>query len=169
MNRTLRILAFGAVGLHATALLPAADLLAQTVAPPPNTTISFQSFVNETILPALMLVSAPFIAWIASRIASWLKLQNDAAVRAALNQAMVYGIDFAKSRLKDASLSVDVHNETVAAAVQYVLDHTPEAAAHFGLTKESLAEKITARLQASQGLEIQSSLGTFGAKLGLVT
>ena len=151
MNRTLRILAFGAVGLLAIALLPAADLFAQTAGQPASTTISFQSFVNDTIWPAITIVATPFVAWIATRIASWLKLQNDAAVRAALNQAMVYGLDFAKAKLKDAPLTLDVHNATVATAAQYVLDHTPEAAAHFGLTKESLVEKITARLQASEG------------------
>lgn len=160
MNRTLRILAFGAVALLASAQLLISDSLAQAVGPPAPTTISFQSFVNDTIWPAITIVAAPFVAWLATRIASWLKLQNDAAVRAALNQAMVYGIDFAKAKLKDAPLTVDMHNSTVATAVQYVLDHTPEAAAHFGLSKESLAEKITARLQAAEvpsGFVIQPS------------
>ena len=44
-----------------------------------TTTVSLQGFMTDAVWPAVQVLAVPLVAFLATRIASWLKLQNDAA------------------------------------------------------------------------------------------
>lgn len=71
-------------------------------------------------------------------------------VAARADQLIQKGIDYAINMVKDATkdkaLSVDVHNQVLAQALQYVLDHAPEWLTSWMGGPEQIAQKIVARL-----------------------
>lgn len=63
-----------------------------------------------------------------------------------LDQAVAYGV----GKLKNADwLKVDTHNEAVAGAVQYAIDHGGDLLKKFGIDQKALEEKIAAKLVAN--------------------
>ncbi|MHC2251055.1 hypothetical protein ACVILK_000747 [Bradyrhizobium embrapense] len=63
-----------------------------------------------------------------------------------LQKGIDYGINMVQGATKDKALTADVHNQVVAAALQYVLDHGSDWLAQFIGTPEQIAQKIIARL-----------------------
>ncbi|TGN89431.1 hypothetical protein EOW77_0003650 [Bradyrhizobium yuanmingense] len=63
-----------------------------------------------------------------------------------LNKAIDYAINMVKGATKDKELSLDVGNEVLAKALQYVLDHAPTWLQSWMGGPEQIAQKIIARL-----------------------
>lgn len=83
------------------------------------------------------------------------RLDLDDHTRAYLDAALRRAVTYAETRIDeaaDASLSaVDLHNVTLAHAVNYVIDRVPDALAHFGITPSSLADMVEARMMTVFG------------------
>jgi hypothetical protein len=63
-----------------------------------------------------------------------------------LQKAIDYGINMVQGAAKDRSLTVDVHNEVLAKALQFVIDNAPGWLQSWMGGPEKIAEKIVARL-----------------------
>lgn len=63
-----------------------------------------------------------------------------------LQKAIDYGINMVQGAAKDRSLTVDVHNEVLAKALQFVIDNAPGWLQTWMGGPEKIAEKIVARL-----------------------
>lgn len=63
-----------------------------------------------------------------------------------LNKAVDYAINMVKGATKDKELSLDVGNEVLAKALQYVLDHAPTWLQSWMGGQDQIAQKIIARL-----------------------
>ena len=63
-----------------------------------------------------------------------------------LGKAIDYAINMVKGASKDKELSIDVHNEVLAKALQYVLDNAPGWLQSWMGGPEQIANKIIARL-----------------------
>lgn len=90
--------------------------------------------------------------WLAARVASWLKLNEDSQVRgyleAALDNAVTYGRNVADARLKDG-LAINVHSTVVAEAANYAIARVPDALKRFGLDEAGVRSLILARLPSA--------------------
>jgi hypothetical protein len=64
-----------------------------------------------------------------------------------LGKAIDYGINMVKGATKDRELTIDVHNEVLAKALQYVLDNAPGWLQQWMGGPEQIAKKIIARLK----------------------
>lgn len=63
-----------------------------------------------------------------------------------LQKAIDYGINMVKGASKDKALSIDVHNEVLAKALQFVIDNAPGWLQTWMGGPEQIANKIVARL-----------------------
>ncbi len=86
---------------------------------------------------------------------TWLLRKLPAQVYAVLvsiraDQLIQKGIDYAinmvQGATRDKALSVDVHNQVLAQALQYVIDHSPEWLTSWMGGPDAIAQKIIARL-----------------------
>lgn len=78
-------------------------------------------------------------------------MQLDEQMRARLQDALFYAVDFARAKVSGAAsgpLAVDVKNELVAEAARYAVAAVPQALAYFGIDRARLVEMIEARLGA---------------------
>lgn len=98
------------------------------------------------ILIAIVLALGSWaLAWLGRK----LKLDADNEVRAYLERALASGVNYAANRARERGQdlsSLEVRNVTVRDAVAYVVAHTPDALAHFGVTPDALGELVRARL-----------------------
>jgi hypothetical protein len=94
------------------------------------------------------------IVWAAGLVVKKLKLENDSEIRFYLEQAIHAGLAWALRKAQVAVSEVKdprVESQIVADAANYIADRVPDALAHFGITPESLAEMIRARLPQHDG------------------
>ncbi|MCY1707743.1 inadl protein [Pannonibacter sp. SL95] len=78
-------------------------------------------------------------------------MQLDEQMRARLQDALFYAVDFARSkvgRVTAGPLTVDLRNEMVAEAARYAMAAVPQALTYFGIDRGRLVEMIEARLGA---------------------
>lgn len=83
------------------------------------------------------------------------KLELDEHTRDYLDRALQRAVDYAETKVGQsvgpAASEVDLHNATVAHAVNYVVDRVPDALAHFGITTEGLTAMVEARMMTVFG------------------
>jgi hypothetical protein len=137
-----------AIVLPFAVLVPAVPVFAQTTAAP-STTIDFSGFVLNIVLPSVASALGVLLLWVVQRFGGSIGQQNADVVRGYLNDAMQYALGFAHSKLGPGAISVDVKSPFIAEAVQFVLDHVPDAVKFFGLDQQSLAKLLAARLQVN--------------------
>ncbi|MGY3690183.1 hypothetical protein ACVIGA_000263 [Bradyrhizobium sp. USDA 3240] len=63
-----------------------------------------------------------------------------------ISKGIDYAINMVKDATKDKALTVDVHNQVLAQALQYVLDHSPDRLTSWMGGPDAIAQKIIARL-----------------------
>jgi hypothetical protein len=88
------------------------------------------------------------VGWLLVLLKSKFNLDIDASHRDALQTALTNGAGLALNKLGNSlqGKSIEVGNPAVASAVNLVLKSAPDALAHFGITPESVAQKIVAKL-----------------------
>lgn len=96
---------------------------------------------------ALLLALASFAA---ARLATWLKLSNDAAVRGYLQEAIERAADWAEARMVaalagQAPTAAD-WRRAVEDAAGYLAERVPDALTHFRVTPEGVRRLVEARL-----------------------
>ena len=83
-----------------------------------------------------------------------------------LGKAIDYAINMVKGASKDKELSIDVHNEVLAKALQYVLDNAPGWLQSWMGGPEQIANKIIARLNIATDalpLDVQAAVASTSA------
>lgn len=146
--RTLRLnlVALAGVLTFAIGTLIATAAAAQSV--------TFQPIV-EPLTNALVVVAGAFITFISTQISLWLgkKLKLDSlkveeTIRGYLNEAAHRGIQWAVTKLQTSNVlsSVEVKNQVLALATQYLIDRVPDALKRFNLDTESLKQYLEARV-----------------------
>ena len=113
-----------------------------------ETTISLVPILDIAIQlfgAALMAVGS----WAVTMLSKKLKLSNDSEVRAylqdALQRAVSFGVERAREQAKDIG-TVEVRNEVVADAANYVISKTPDALKKLGISEDSIQDLVRARL-----------------------
>ncbi len=90
--------------------------------------------------------------WAVTMVSQKLKLSNDSEVRTylqeALQRAVNFGIEKARTQAKDIK-TVEVRNEVVADAANYVISKTPDALKKLGISEDSVRDLVRARLPGS--------------------
>lgn len=153
---------FGAAILAACHPALAADTLSAAAFAAPGTTVSLTDILTALavagagiLLAILRSVGATAVVWLQTHT----RIRIDEANRVLLDDLCRRGIDYALATLeadiKGADLQVDGHDLAISKAAQYVLDHAPEAVAHFGLDQGAIARMVTARLGAAALAETQ--------------
>ncbi len=88
-------------------------------------------------------------SWAIARLSTKLKLSSDSEVRKYLQEALERGVSFAvgvaSEKSKDLS-EVEVRNEMVRDAANYVITKTPDALKSLGVTDEAVQDLVRARL-----------------------
>ena len=133
MNRFLLI-------LGALLALPVAAMAQDTV-------ISNAPFVDlfMPFLQAIALAMAPIVAGYIIRI---LGIKADDSKRAAFQTSLANaaGLLLAKAGSAARTATLDVRNANMAEAIRYVQNSAPDAIAKWGITPESIAQKIVAKI-----------------------
>ncbi|SMH62856.1 hypothetical protein [Azospirillum agricola] len=113
------------------------------------------STVVTVIGAAALWLGRAVISVLVSHIQQRTRLDLDEHVRDYLDRALLQAVAYAETRIDeaaDASLSaVDLHNRTLALAVNYALDRVPDALAHFGITAAALTTMVEARMARTFG------------------
>ncbi|MGG9998669.1 hypothetical protein ACQU0X_01090 [Pseudovibrio ascidiaceicola] len=76
-------------------------------------------------------------------------LQFDDQMKARVDDAIMHGVEYAKTKVKLMTPKEIVYNPRSAAvgiAADYVIESVPSALAYFGVTQDALLDKIEARL-----------------------
>jgi hypothetical protein len=110
--------------------------------------------VQPYLLAVVSVVATAIVGWLAELLRRKFNLDIEASHREALQTALANGAGLliAKAGAALAGRTLDVKSAALAEAVNYVLQAAPDAVRYFGITPESVAEKIRARLpQVSTG------------------
>ncbi len=87
--------------------------------------------------------------WAVTMLSQKLKLSSDSEVRAylqdTLQRAVSFGVEKARTQAKDIG-TVEVRNEVVADAANYVIGKTPDALKRLGISEDSIQDLVRARL-----------------------
>ncbi len=145
-----------AVAPETAVTAPAADNSAGSVTitaeGPTSTVVDFAPVVKsvDSLLYVLVAALAAMLYGLLSKIPFFNKLvtreQYQKLVDPLLDQAVAFGV----GKLENADwLKVDTKNAAIAHAVQYVLDHGGDLLKKFGITEQSLREKLEAKLVAN--------------------
>lgn len=142
---TFRLSFFPAIALGlAMACMFAAPASAATIDFSPLTSLA-NDFV-QSLVSLLASVIVGGAAWAAKR---WFGLQVDAKQRESLHGAIERGIsgalDVALKKL-DGKTILEIDNEVIAQAANYVVKLSPDAVKYFKLTPDKLADLIAAKL-----------------------
>lgn len=140
--RMMMTLALGA-GLLLLALSPAAA----------STVVDLSPMAAPVIEIGLTLLAGGLL-WLLRRAIAVFEdradMQLDEQMRARLQDALFYAVDFARAKVAGAAgpLTVDLRNELVAEAARYAMAAVPGALTYFGIDRARLVEMIEARLGA---------------------
>jgi hypothetical protein len=115
---------------------------------------SLYNVLQPYLLAVVSVIATAIVGWLAELLRRKFNLDIDASHREALQTALTNGagllIGIAGSAV--AGKKLDLKSAALAEAVNYVLQAVPDAIRHFGITPESVAEKLQAKLpQVSQG------------------
>ena len=133
------------------AALCAALFLAAPAAYAGDTTVSIGDLwtgVVPYITAAIGAVITFLTGWVLMLIKTKLGLSIDDSMRASLQTAATNAAGLVLGKLGNnlQGVKVDLRNEFIADAVNYVIKAAPDAIAHFGLTPDMIAQKILALL-----------------------
>lgn len=108
---------------------------------------AWTSLQTWAITFATLAISA-LVGWLLLLLKQKTGLSIDDSMRDALQTAVTNAAGLVLNKLGNQLQGkvIDVHNPFVAAAVNYVLMSAPKAIEHFGITPESIKEKIVAKL-----------------------
>ena len=117
------------------------------------TTVPVEGLYNlltTFLLPIVSVIAAAIAGWLANLLRVKFGLEIEQKHRDALQTALTNAAGLAIAKGKDvvAGKEIDVKNPVIADAVNYVVAAVPDALKYFGLTPESLSEKIAARIGA---------------------
>ena len=92
-----------------------------------------------------------FGTWAIARLSTKLKLSSDSEMRKYLQNALERGVSFAvgvaSEKAKEVN-EIEVRNEMVRDAANYVIAKTPDALKSLGFTHEAVRDLVRARLAA---------------------
>jgi hypothetical protein len=114
------------------------------------TSIDLAPVIDGIVLPCLTaiipIIGAALAAWLSAKLAAWLHLKSQDKLRDILLNVIDNGLSAATNRAAALPLTIDVHNQKVADATQYVISHSPDAVKKLGLTPDAVRDMIVARL-----------------------
>ncbi len=87
--------------------------------------------------------------WALAKLGRKFGLEADDQVRIYLNEALERGVGWAKEQARnraDDFARIEVRNQAVAEAANYVIERVPSAIRHFGLDRARVEKLIEARL-----------------------
>lgn len=143
----------GAVGLIAWAGIDASAQevltgVASTTEPAGDAIVDLWPIV-EPLLELAAVALTVTGAWAIRRLLAWLKLAEDARVRAYLEEgwysALAYGREVAEQTLRGRS-AIEIRNVAVRHAADYMTRAFPDGLRHFGITPQRTQEILTAKL-----------------------
>jgi hypothetical protein len=138
--------------LYSAALSLAILFLSTVAAFAADTTISIGwGDALGAVLPSLAEVAVIAIIGLLIKVLpaplqAYLTAQRIAQVEQLLGNAVNYGVNVVTTATKDKAVTIDVHNEMVAEALQYALDHGPEKLIDWMGGLDAVKQKIIARL-----------------------
>lgn len=128
----------------------AADTAPETVAQATSETTKVTWAYGAVIqqwASALSAVAMVAITWLLRNLPTQVySILVSARVDQLLKKSVDYGINMVAGAAKDRSLTVDVQNEVLARAIQYVIDNAPKWLQSWMGGPEQIANKIIARL-----------------------
>lgn len=110
--------------------------------------------LNPILQALIELLAAGLMAtgtWAMSRLSTKLKLSSDSEIRKYLQDAMERGVSFAVGAASEKAKNmseIEVRNEMVRDAANYVISKTPDALTSLGVTHEAVHDLVRARLAA---------------------
>lgn len=112
----------------------------------------FYEIVQPYLLAIISVLATAIVGWLAELLRRKFRLDIDAAHRDALQTALANGAGLVLTRIGGSLVGkkVDLKHALIADSVNYVLKAVPDAIRHFGVTPESVAEKIVAKLSPPQ-------------------
>lgn len=158
-------LVFACLAFAAAPALADAAVVAATTAVPPNTSttvsIPFGDWINAiapTIIEIAGAVLAVILAWAArllpASLQSFINSQTIAQAEQLLEKAVDYGINAVAGASVGKTLSVDVGNQVIAQALNYVITHGPAWLINWLGGVEAIKQKIIARLPLDEGAQV---------------
>lgn len=107
------------------------------------------------LLAVVSVIATAIVGWLAELLRRKFNLDIDASHRDALQTALTNGAGLLLGKIGGAASGrkLDLKSVVLAEAVNYVLQAVPDAIRHFGITPESLAEKILAKLPQLQSAD----------------
>jgi hypothetical protein len=104
--------------------------------------------VMPYIVAAIGAVITFLVGWVLNLLKTKLGVSIDDSMRASLQTAAANAAGLVLNSLGNqlSGVKIDVGNQFVADAVNYVIKAAPDAVAHFGLTPDEIAQKILALL-----------------------
>lgn len=113
------------------------------------------SVLQPYLLAVVSVVATAIVGWLAELLRRKFNLDIDASHRDALQTALTNGAGLLLGKIGGAASGrkLDLKSVVLAEAVNYVLQAVPDAIRHFGITPESLAEKILAKLSQLQSAD----------------
>lgn len=161
-----RLLAVTACALALVAVLPLLAMAPALAADTPSapalspTQVDIAPLINQVVVPLLGALGGLLVTWLVAKVCGWLGIQANSQVAGVLETAMQNGLAFAQSQLKDkvgnGVVPIDVKNQVIATAANYVIAHTPGAMKTLGVDQASLIQKIEARLSLNTTPAAQS-------------
>lgn len=102
------------------------------------------------LLPIVSVVAAAIAGWLANLLRVKFGLEIEQKHRDALQTALTNAAGLAIAKGKDVvgTKTIDIQNPVMADAVNYVVAAVPDSLKYFGLTPQSLADKIAAKIGA---------------------
>lgn len=156
------------LGVLLLALTVAEAALAQSVAssaPPPDTVVvvpwggwltGLLQFCMELAGTLLLGVLTFAATKLPASIQAYVTKQRIAQVEQLLERGLGYAVSQIEEAVKGKTLSIDVKNDLVEEAAQYVIDHAPTWLIDWMGGGQAIAEKIRARLPTSPAVQVAS-------------
>lgn len=151
---TLVLAMVAMAGLAPEAFAQAASAISSAVADP-STSVSFDlASVINPIIEVLGVIAGTAVTFIVVRLVGllpgWVQVLFTAAVQAQMGSFIRQGIAWAIQEVvgfdKDKTITLDVGNAGVAAALRYVIEHAPSFLVDLAGGKDAIVEKIIAFL-----------------------
>ncbi|TXG98579.1 MAG: hypothetical protein E6R08_04020 [Nevskiaceae bacterium] len=159
LNRVVGV-GLGIAGLGLSVLILIAGIAHADDGTASATVITF----NEVIVAVLSLVATAIAAAahvgiraLAKYLQSKTGIELDNAVRNYLDPAIDKAVAYGQLKVTQAAgdkAEIDIHNETIAHAVNYLLARVPDALAHFGLNVDDVKEMVEARVGSWLGVAV---------------
>lgn len=117
-----------------------------------TTTIDLAPVLLQIVLPIAGAVLSALIPLAVAKLATFLHLKANSEDRKALLDAADNAVALALKAARDnaGGAVVDVHNASVAAAVDYLTTNLPDAIKRLGLTPDAVENIVNARLAAAE-------------------